>query len=104
MGMRPAFLSIELPGNVTEALRLVQLLGDEGLNYRQFKICRQRIFNLRLAKGERYAASGPFGEAATDFIRGNGWWRHEEMSRSLFARVQWERVNFNDWFDLHARL
>ena len=59
-----------------------------------FKIVRQRLYNLRLAKGQRYAASGPFGHPAVDFLRGAGpqaWRSAQEISVEVLQMVAWER-------------
>ncbi|CAE7304045.1 PSF2 [Symbiodinium natans] len=68
---KPKFFSIELPDHPGKVLELVDVLGAMG--YTAFKICRQRLFNLRLVRGPRYAASGPFGDDAVDFARGPRW-------------------------------
>lgn len=92
----PRFFCIELPSAQSVVLDLVQHLG-----YQHFKISRQRLYNLRLARGERYAASGPFGAEAVDLRRGPRWRGAAEITQVL-KLVAWERRRLLEWFDLHA--
>ncbi|CAE7271894.1 PSF2 [Symbiodinium sp. KB8] len=97
---KPEFFSIELPDSAAKVLELIEVLG--GMGYTSFKICRQRLYNLRLARGPRYAASGPFGHDAVDFLRGPRWREASEFTMELLRLVNWERRRYLEWFDLHA--
>ncbi|CAE7239775.1 PSF2 [Symbiodinium sp. CCMP2456] len=97
---KPEFFSIELPDSAAKVLELIEVLG--GMGYTSFKICRQRLYNLRLARGPRYAASGPFGHDAVDFLRGPRWRGASEITLELLRLVNWERRRYLEWFDLHA--
>jgi len=57
---------------------------------------------LRLAKGQRFAASGPFGHEAVDFLRGPIWREASEITMQVVGMITWERRRFWEWFDLHA--
>ena len=96
----PLFFCIELPSSESEVLEMLRLLGT--LGYENFKISRERLYNLRIARSERYAASGPWGEEAVDFLRGPQWRRASEITPAVLGLVSWERMRFLDWFDLHA--
>lgn len=69
-----------------------------------FKIVRQRLYNCRLVKGQRYASSGPYGEDAVDFLRGPAWRFAAEVTWEVLKLVTWERSRLMEWFDLHAKL
>eukprot|EP00439_Symbiodinium_sp_Y106_P084869 s1139_g26.t2 len=97
---KPEFFSIELPDSAAKVLELIEVLG--GMGYTSFKICRQRLYNLRLVRGPRYAASGPFGHDAVDFLRGPRWREASEITLELLRLVNWERRRYLEWFDLHA--
>eukprot|EP00928_Gymnodinium_smaydae_P020342 TRINITY_DN17864_c0_g1_i2.p1 TRINITY_DN17864_c0_g1~~TRINITY_DN17864_c0_g1_i2.p1 ORF type:complete len:533 (+),score=118.80 TRINITY_DN17864_c0_g1_i2:198-1796(+) len=124
----PPYLSAELPAvggdgdqaaGGSAAVALVVLLARMG--YVGFKLCRQTLYNSRTIvavsqetnrseimvsrQGLGLGASGPFGEAAVDWVAGPRWRTAEELLPELVAGGPvWAAASMGEWFDLHARL
>lgn len=110
----PRFVSIEVPPSGDVILDGMskrwenELLGSISGSYCHAKLCRQHLYNLRWIPGldlvSRYGwgASGPFGDHAVDWRRGESWAPvgqvlNEVLAASIIARMS------HEWFDLHLR-
>jgi len=78
------------------------------LGYARYKACRQYIYSPAPCEQGEYSSevpgcgSGPFGEAAVDYLRGPRWADLADMPKDKGWVAEFERGH--DWFDLHARL
>jgi len=119
----PPYVSAEMPSVIKEgsepALALLALLLEMG--YTEFKLCRQSLYNARLVvavdqttnqsnmmasrQGLGLGASGPFGEAAVDWIAGPRWRPAQFLAQELgYGGPVWVASTMNEWFDIHAKL
>eukprot|EP00747_Dinoflagellata_sp_TGD_P091616 gnl/TRDRNA2_/TRDRNA2_165124_c0_seq1.p2 gnl/TRDRNA2_/TRDRNA2_165124_c0~~gnl/TRDRNA2_/TRDRNA2_165124_c0_seq1.p2 ORF type:complete len:177 (-),score=28.30 gnl/TRDRNA2_/TRDRNA2_165124_c0_seq1:73-603(-) len=81
------------------------------LGYRRFKVVRQLIYQLRfqlqplnksqIVQLEGQGASGPFGDAAVDFVSGREWRSVDDAMWDLLAETR-AAETVGEWFDLHA--
>lgn len=101
----PRHISLEV-----ESMSMLPLFKDmlTGLGYTGYKVCRQYIYSPAPCEQGQYGSevpgcgSGPFGEAAVDYLAGTRWRPIAELANDTsFAE---EFVGGRDWFDLHARL
>ena len=81
--------------------------------YRRFKVVRQLIYQLRfrllpgnksqIVQIEGQGASGPFGDAAIDFVSGREWRNVDDVVWDLLAETR-AAETVGEWFDLHATI
>lgn len=103
---------LQMPWHISlevESMSMVTLFQEmlAGLGYGGYKVCRQYIYSPAPCEQGQYGSevpgcgSGPFGEAAVDYIAGVRWRPMAELGNDTnFAE---EFVGGLDWFDLHAR-
>eukprot|EP00434_Breviolum_minutum_P022384 symbB.v1.2.019758.t1/scaffold1633.1/size108479/2 len=84
------------------------ILGAIAGHYCEAKLCRQHIYNIRMIPGHNlvsrigFGASGPFGDNAVDWRRGQHWAPVDEVLSEIFPAAIISRVSM-EWFDLHLR-
>lgn len=121
-GVLPRYLSTELANlmkdGAREAFDLVLLLSSMG--FTGFKLVRQTPYNARTVigvdqetnlssllvsrQGLGLGASGPFGEAAVDYVAGPRWRGAAEVAAEVGEMGPvWAAMSMGEWFDLHAR-
>eukprot|EP00929_Paragymnodinium_shiwhaense_P040210 TRINITY_DN21002_c0_g1_i1.p1 TRINITY_DN21002_c0_g1~~TRINITY_DN21002_c0_g1_i1.p1 ORF type:complete len:473 (-),score=65.39 TRINITY_DN21002_c0_g1_i1:26-1444(-) len=101
----PASLSFEVE-DTGHLDRLVSQLGEMGYAY--YKVVRQSQYSpnsCELGIEERKVlgcGSGPFGEAAVDYLRGPLWNELSELSEDRHWELDYS--SSRDWFDIHVKL
>ncbi|CAK9106353.1 unnamed protein product [Durusdinium trenchii] len=112
----PRFVSmevnlVEVKGKLIkeETMKLaIELLSMLQGSYCEAKLCRQHLYNLRQVPGRGLAsrlgwgASGPWGDQAVDWRRGEHWAPLELVLSELFAASVLSKIS-REWFDLHLR-
>eukprot|EP00927_Polykrikos_kofoidii_P040237 TRINITY_DN34432_c0_g1_i1.p1 TRINITY_DN34432_c0_g1~~TRINITY_DN34432_c0_g1_i1.p1 ORF type:complete len:494 (-),score=50.14 TRINITY_DN34432_c0_g1_i1:47-1483(-) len=100
----PRFLSFEIEDTGTVGALLDRL---HTLGYKSYKVCRQSVYSpgaceIRDSNTKILGCgSGPFGDAAVDYIGGTRW---RDMS-AYTADKAWmhEFGDSRDWFDIHVK-
>jgi len=101
----PALLSLEV-----EAADLATQFLDrlEAIGYVYYKMCRQYIYSPAPCEQGQYGpevpgcGSGPFGDAAVDYLRGVQWSSIRRFRNDTAWAYEFE--GGLDWFDLHVKL
>lgn len=97
VGMRPRFISVE---NVHKAnIKLLQSLG-----YKWFKAVCQANFQWNKDNPKLNGMSGPWGEKAMDYERGDNWLTAQEIINRLPLpnNVTINGITRRGWYDIHA--
>lgn len=102
---RPPLLSLEME-STSNARNFLERL--EALGYSSYKVCRQYVYSPAPCEQGAYGpevpgcGSGPFGNAAVDYLRGVQWNSIANLQNDMAWATEFE--GGLDWFDLHVRL